>query len=334
MSICEYGCGQEAKYQFKNGKWCCGRNMACCPAIRKRNSARIKEIYQDPNSVYNTASYKKKMGDGVKKSYEDPKFIELRRKESTGKKQSKETIKKKTKSLKETWKDPNSGYNLPSYKDKQSNGIKKAWKDPDSQYNSNLYKVSQKLTIEKINIKYSFFLKIEEMRYNPNKPDERKIQVHCKNHNCKNSKEKGGWFTPTYSQIYERIRALEKPYGMIENNFYCCQECKDICPLYNLKEDPLKENNLPYTSAEYQTFRTFVLERDNYICQYCGKPATHVHHERPQKLEPFYALDPDYAWSCCEKCHYEKGHKEECSTGNLAKIVCSTESQKFLDQKI
>jgi len=59
MQLCDYGCGQEAKYQFKNGKWCCSSNMACCSAIRKRNSMRIKEIYQDPNSVYNSISYRK-----------------------------------------------------------------------------------------------------------------------------------------------------------------------------------------------------------------------------------------------------------------------------------
>jgi len=36
----------------------------------------------------------------------------------------------------------------------------------------------------------------------------------------------------------------------------------------------------------------------------------------------------------CEKCHYEKGHNDECSTGNLSKIICSVESQKFLNQKL
>jgi hypothetical protein len=42
------------------------------------------------------------------------------------------------------------------------------------------------------------------------------------------------------------------------------------------------------------------------------------------KLQPFHALDPEYAWSCCEKCHYKKGHKKgtECSTGNLAAKIC------------
>jgi len=52
----------------------------------------------------------------------------------------------------------------------------------------------------------------------------------------------GGWFTTTRMQIYERMRALERPYGMIENNFYCSQECKDTCLLYGLKLTKMKGN--------------------------------------------------------------------------------------------
>jgi hypothetical protein len=108
-------------------------------------------------------------------------------------------------------------------------------------------------------------------------------------------------------------------------HFYCCEECKQECPLYNLKSDPFKDTTKSYTQPEYQQFREFVLERDDYECQYCGDPATIVHHERTQKLEPLFVLDPDFAWSCCEKCHYKYGHKTgtECSTGNLASKVCS-----------
>ena len=36
MKLCDYGCGQEAKYQFKNGKWCCSKNISQCPEIKKR----------------------------------------------------------------------------------------------------------------------------------------------------------------------------------------------------------------------------------------------------------------------------------------------------------
>jgi len=181
---------------------------------------------------------------------------------------------------------------------------------------------SNKLTISKIKNKYPLFLKIEKIRYNPDKPKEKEIQVHCKNHLCKNSKEQNGWFTPTKIQLSERIRQLESIDGNGGSYFYCSDECKNECPLFNLKGDPLKENEKSFTESEYQIFRKHVLKRDNYKCQYCGEQAEHIHHERPQKLESFFALDPDFAWSCCEKCHYAKGHKNECSTGNLANIIC------------
>ena len=129
--------------------------------------------------------------------------------------------------------------------------------------------------------------------------------------------------------------ALETPRGFGESHFYCSQHCKDTCPLYRLHNDPLKDNILPYTPGEYQTFRITVLERDNHICQFCAKQATIVHHTKPQKLEPFFSLDIDYAISVCRDCHYKKGHPKGTlySTGKLAQIICSVESQEFLNQK-
>ena len=181
----------------------------------------------------------------------------------------------------------------------------------------------RKLTIKKIHKKYPLFSKVEEMRYNPDKPGEKEIQVHCKNHNCQNSKEQGGWFTPNVSQIIERRRALEHPDGNDGRYFYCSEECKIGCPLYYSRgNDPLRENISNYTNEEYSTFREYVLERDEYKCQYCGERAEHVHHERPKKLEPFFSLDPDLAWSVCSNCHYNYGHKDECSTVNLASKSC------------
>ena len=180
------------------------------------------------------------------------------------------------------------------------------------------------LTIEKIKKLYPYFSKIEEMRYNPDKPNEKEIQVHCKNHKCKNSKEKGGWFTPKKRHLRDRIYAIENDDGCDGNYLYCCDNCKQVCPLFGLNPafEINKNNEITYTPGEYQTFRKFVLERDNHICQFCGNSAVIVHHERPQKIEPFFALDPDFSWSCCEKCHYEKGHKDECSTGSIANQTC------------
>lgn len=37
MKLCDYGCGQEAKYQFNNGKYCCSKNTSQCNQMRKIN---------------------------------------------------------------------------------------------------------------------------------------------------------------------------------------------------------------------------------------------------------------------------------------------------------
>jgi len=192
-----------------------------------------------------------------------------------------------------------------------------------------------RLTIEKINKRYPFFSQIEEMRYNPDKTDEKEIQVHCKNYECTNSKEKGGWFTPNRYQMSDRIVCVEKN-GTDLSNFYCCQECKDSCPLHGARSDSYKAENtiLSYTEAEYKVWRTEVFSRaTDGLCEICGKEqAVHAHHIKPKKLEPFFALDPDYGIALCEKCHFEKGHPKdtECSIGNIIKKKCNNNNQAII----
>jgi len=169
------------------------------------------------------------------------------------------------------------------------------------------------------------------MRYGIDINGKKVRQVHCKNHKCQNSKEKDGWFTPTLNQLETRIWAIEKDDGNDAGFFYCCNECKQECPLFNktanqlIKKDQVKAGIIKetyYTHEEYQVYREEVLRRSEYKCEYCGEAADHVHHSRPQKLESFFSLDPDYGISCCKECHYEKGHKDECSTGQIANTIC------------
>lgn len=148
-----------------------------------------------------------------------------------------------------------------------------------------------------------------------NKKDNKILEVRCTNCN--------EWFIPKMGDIYHRLLCLENIGG--ESRFYCSEQCKNSCEIYSSHANDFinKQPSVkPYTDQEYKIFRQVVLERDDYICQFCGEAGTTVHHERPKKLDPFFSLDPDFAWSCCEKCHYEKGHKDECSTGNLAKMKC------------
>jgi len=50
---CSYGCGQIAKYQYKNGKYCCSDSKNKCPRIRKKNSDGINK-----NGVWNKGKSK------------------------------------------------------------------------------------------------------------------------------------------------------------------------------------------------------------------------------------------------------------------------------------
>jgi len=38
MNLCIYGCGEEAKYNLKNGKLCCSKSYNSCPVARIKNS--------------------------------------------------------------------------------------------------------------------------------------------------------------------------------------------------------------------------------------------------------------------------------------------------------
>ncbi len=37
MKICDYGCGKGAKYQFKNGRWCCSDSHNKCSKVKENN---------------------------------------------------------------------------------------------------------------------------------------------------------------------------------------------------------------------------------------------------------------------------------------------------------
>ncbi len=314
--ICEYGCGIEAIHKFKNDKWCCSKNHRNCKGISKNISkSNIGKKF--------TKEHRKKLSKsniGKKFTKEHRKKLSISRKKRVIKRES---IEKYIQTMK--------GRKLTEEHKQKISITKKKQNIIISDKQKEIIRLSNTLTINKIKERYPLFSKIEEMRYNPDKPGKKEIQVHCKNHKCRNSKEQGEWFTPTRGQLSYRIQAIERPKGYGEANLYCSDKCKDECPLYGktveqlIKEDKIKAGILKveyYTTEEYNIWRQEVLERANKICEYCGELAKHCHHIQPQKLEPFFSLDPDNGLACCEECHYKYGHKDECSSGNLAKIVC------------
>ena len=76
MKLCDYGCGREAKYPFKNGKWCCENNTSKCPKVKRKNKEShegkthseetIEKMRQAHEGKTHTEETKKKIGQGRK----------------------------------------------------------------------------------------------------------------------------------------------------------------------------------------------------------------------------------------------------------------------------
>jgi len=288
MKKCEYGCGQDALNQLKNGKWCCSEKWQQCSYIRKETSVISKRSH-------NTIEYKKKARentldqlknespenkkiriDKMKETCRTPEFVEESRVRSINLWKNDELRISIIKSMKKIKQDPNhrkelSMIALERFKneteEERLERIKKAKIGANKYFNNESYSKkkhrinSKKRTIEKLTKKYPIFTKEEDMRYNPNKPlEEKEIQVHCKNDHCPNSKEKGGWFTPTNRQIEQRLYGLD----MNLSYFYCSDKCKDECNLFNLHEDPNRlEEYSQYNDEVYKvTYKSLNEHKD------------------------------------------------------------------------
>jgi hypothetical protein len=59
--LCYYGCGNVAKFEFKNGHKCCSDLLALCPSIRLKNSKSLKKRGNMPRffNKYTERTYRK-----------------------------------------------------------------------------------------------------------------------------------------------------------------------------------------------------------------------------------------------------------------------------------
>lgn len=94
MILCNYGCGEEAKYQLKNGKWCCSKFSCQCSSIRLKN--RNKNIGRKQSKETITKRIKKFKVINYKHSKEIKEFLSNKKREN--------------------WRNPNSKYNLKEYR--------------------------------------------------------------------------------------------------------------------------------------------------------------------------------------------------------------------------
>ena len=117
----------------------------------------------------------------------------------------------------------------------------------------------------------------------------------------------GQWYTPRYSEVRSRLVAINT-LNQGENRLYCSENCKQSCPTYRQQKYP--KGFKKATSREVSTYlRQMVFERDNWICQKCGKTIEevplHCHHIKGYAQNKILANDVDNCITLCKECHSE-----------------------------
>jgi len=154
----------------------------------------------------------------------------------------------------------------------------------------------------------------EEVRRDPE--NKKAIQVKCSL--CKN------WFSPSQQQAQHRKKGLYDILtpGVSEGRFYCGDECKGACIIFNKKK--YREGESPYYDRPNQSqWRDLVLTHDNNECQLCGATKElHAHHFEGIELNPVESADVDNGITLCKKCHIIVHNQEGCKPYDLTRQTC------------
>jgi len=135
---------------------------------------------------------------------------------------------------------------------------------------------------------------IEKVRRDPK--NKNWLQVKCTNLECKK------WFTPKRRNVDDRIKAINEK-GTGENRFYCSEECKQSCSIFNQSKYPKGFHNTDNNRPDQNDWAEMVKERDNHECQRCGcKKDIIAHHIEGLNVNPIMSADIDMGITLCKKC--------------------------------
>ena len=76
--LCEYGCGFKARFQLKNGKWCCSKSQNSCQIIRNKLKGRhlTKETKEKISKSNKGKKFSERTKEKISKSKKGKKFSE------------------------------------------------------------------------------------------------------------------------------------------------------------------------------------------------------------------------------------------------------------------
>lgn len=148
IHFCDYGCGQEAKFQFKNGKWCCSKRWEYCQKTRENK----RKSYDEKYGIIKSEKLKQIRRENIKGNKNPSKRPEIRKINSLKNKGKKSWCKGLTKetnlSLKSASEKLKGVKKSPEHVKKLSEALKghKPWnKSLTKENNQSLKNVSEKL---------------------------------------------------------------------------------------------------------------------------------------------------------------------------------------------
>ena len=279
--LCEYGCGQEAKFQFKNGKWCCSKNVSLCQYIKDKIGNRNKDkVLSEEHKKKISRSHKGKKASSktrlkmslAKKGKRHPNF-KRKLSSQTKSKISVATIAEKNHSY---WKKKYTDNNIPLY------------------------------------ITYANQLTIEE-RPKRDKKDKNILTVLC--NQCKKR------FIPDVKSIRNRVRSIKGTSDgecRIYCSDICKQKCsvfnrskypKYYIPDYSREVQPeLRQMRFEIDDYTCQKCKKHQDELEVEL---------HCHHIEGIRWEPLESADLDKVITYCKNCHEETHQIEGCGYNDM-----------------
>ncbi len=128
----------------------------------------------------------------------------------------------------------------------------------------------------------------------------------------------GKVFMPKKSSIKTRICVI-KGTRKGSGYFYCSNRCKQECSIFGVHEFPKGFKNYKNKRYAQTQWAKKVKERDDYICQTCGKQENimFAHHKIPVSMCDMLSLDVSNGVTFCGKCHIEAHKKPGCTYSEL-----------------
>jgi len=168
MRRCDYGCGNEAKYQFKTGNWCCRKNVTQCPEIRRKITEKVNNLYAEKGSTYNIKKdeIRVKRSISLKNAWkrDNSKWLN----EETKKKQRLSNLLSREKGV----------YSSIDYKNKLKEIHKKIWSNKESSYNSLSRKNKISETMKKLYNDEDYLRKLQKgLKMKPNRAEKIIISI-------------------------------------------------------------------------------------------------------------------------------------------------------------